>query len=262
MGAAKFRQKAARAKNKADEDREEIQRLEGEQVQARQRRDTSYGGSLQQVATENGTSIQNAAAQQQANLQAMAVAAQRQQQAEAQARATAAQNARPVQAAAPSVRPSPSPSNTTASPSPGTASSGSTSNSASNPYTWTPPAGSYNPYTGTGTGSIQTSCIDVTSSVATHVTWHAPAGAFCQKELDVFFTNNNPAAVSCTWAYLKDGVWHNYGGGVIQTGGTVGGESGGDWTCNPDSGQIKYMCFLKAENDKKACSKQLPSDWK
>jgi len=262
LGAAKFRQDAVKAKNKADEDREEIQRLEGEQVETRQRRDTSFGSSLQQVTTENGTSIQNAAAQQQANLQAMTVDAQQRQHAEMQARAAAVQNTRLVQTNAPSVRPTSNPSNITTTSSPGNASSGSNSNSSFNPYSTTPTPGSYNPYTGAGTGSIQTKCIEVTTSVASHTTWHSPSGSFCQKELDVFFTNNNAAAVSCTWAYLKDGVWRNYGGGIIQSGETLGGESGGDWTCSPDSGEIKYMCFLKAENETKACSKQLPSDWK
>jgi hypothetical protein len=60
-GAAKFRRRASEARNQADVDREEIERLQGEEAQSRQRRDTSYGGNLQQVAAENGTSIQNAA---------------------------------------------------------------------------------------------------------------------------------------------------------------------------------------------------------
>jgi hypothetical protein len=86
-------------------------------------------------------------------------------------------------------------------------------------------------------------------------------GGFCARELDVFFTNNNAAPVSCTWAYLKDGVWHNYGGGDIQPGQTVGGEGDGDWTCSPDSGEIRYMCFPKSETATKSCSSQLPLDW-
>ncbi len=260
-GAARFRQKAAQARNQADADREEIERLQGEEVQARQPRDTSYGGNLQQVATENGTSIQNAAAQQQANLQAMAAAAQQRQQAQTQARLAASTSSKPVQAAGATPYPSSS-NNNNAGSSSNTASSGGATNSGYNPYSSTPAQGSYNPYTGTGTGSIETRCTDVTSSVVVHVGWHGPQGGFCQKELDVSFTDNNGAPVSCTWAYLKDGVWHNYGGGDIQSGQTVGGEWGGDWTCNPDSGEIRYMCFPKSETATKDCSKQLPSDWK
>lgn len=94
-GAARLRQKAAEARNQADSDREEIERLQGEEVQAHQRRDTSYGGNLQQVATETGTNIQNAAAQQQASLRATAAAIQQRQQGDAQAR-LASQNSQPV----------------------------------------------------------------------------------------------------------------------------------------------------------------------
>jgi TPR repeat protein len=95
-GAARMRQKSAQDRNQADADREEIQRLEGQQVEAGQRRDASYGGNLAQV-TQQSPTIQETAAQQQANLQATGAAIQQQRQAQEQARLSAAQNARAAQ---------------------------------------------------------------------------------------------------------------------------------------------------------------------
>jgi len=225
---------------------------------------SALSSTLTEVQQQQGATIENANAQQQANLQALAAAQQRRQQQEAQQREQQRQQtelqARTV--VAQNSRPTPTVSNTTSSASPNAASPGSTANSGYNPYSSTAAQGSYNPYTGTGKGSIQTKCTDVTGSVMTDVSWHPPVGGFCSKELDVFFTNNYSEAVNCTWAFEKNGVWHNYGGGDIQPGQRVGGESGGDWTCNPDSPAILYMCFPKSQTATMACSKQIPSNWK
>jgi hypothetical protein len=95
--------------------------------------------------------IQETAAQNQANLQAAAAAAQQRRQSQDQARLAAEQSARAAQAATANARPIPS--DTNASSSPATSASAATPNTNNNPYTWTPPQGSNNPYTVAGPGS-------------------------------------------------------------------------------------------------------------
>ena len=109
------------------------------------------------------------------------------------------------------------------------------------------------PYSGSGTGSIDTKCIDVTSSVTSKASWHAPPRGSCSKEIDIFLTNNYSALASCREAYLKGGGgWHNYGEGTSNP----AQPSKKNWTCKPDSREIRSTCFPKGENDTKAFGKQ------
>jgi hypothetical protein len=243
-GAARFRQKAAQARNQADSDREEIQRLEGQEVQASQRRDTSYGGSLQQVTTETGTSIQSAAAQQQASLQAIAAANQQRQQAQAQqpapstsvaaARSSSVHTATAVAAT--------------------TGTSGSlTSSSGSNPYSSALAQGSYNPYTGTGSGSAQGSCTDMTGSVQGTVKIGSDGW------VSGYLTNNSNQTLYVSYTFKQNGVpstaMANAGGTTIQGGQTVGGEGQGLYSTGADKNppEIYWYAVLKQEHDKYGC---------
>jgi len=85
-GIAKAKKEAVKARNQIAADQEEIERLQGLEVQHRARRNASYGGNLAQAMQDNpGPTIQETAAQQQANLAATAAAQQqRQQQQQAQ----------------------------------------------------------------------------------------------------------------------------------------------------------------------------------
>jgi hypothetical protein len=244
-GAARFRQKAAQARNQADSDREEIQRLEGQEVQASQRRDTSYGGSLQQVTTQTGTSIQNAAAQQRANLQAMAAANQQRQQVQAQqpAPSTSAPAARSSSVNTATTVPA-----TTATPGPAASSSGN------NPYSSAPAQGSYNPYTGTGSGSIQGSCTDMTGSVQGSVKIGSDGW------VSGYLTNNSNQALYVSYTFKQNGVpsnaMANAGGTTIQAGQTVGGEGQGLYSTGADKNppEIYWYAVLKSDHDKYGCA--------
>jgi hypothetical protein len=243
-GAARFRQKAAQARNQADSDREEIQRLEGQEVQASQRRDTSYGGSLQQVTTETGTSIQSAAAQQQANLQAMAAANQQRQQAQAQqpAPSKSPPAARSSSVTTPTAVPA-----TTATPGPAASSSGN------NPYNSASAQGSYNPYTGTGSGSIQGSCTDMTRSVQGTVKVGSDGWVIG------YLTNNSTETLYVSYTFKQNGVpstdMANAGGTSIQGGQTVGGEGQGLYSTGADKNQarIYWYAIRQVDHDKYGC---------
>ena len=243
-GAARLRQKAAEARNQADSDREEIERLQGEEVQNRQRRDTTYGGSLQQVTTETGTSIQSAAAQQQANLQALAAANQQRQHAQAQ-QPTPSMSA-PVTRSS-SVDTATAVPATTASPGPAPSSSGN------NPYSSAPAQGTYNPYSGTGSGSIQGSCTDMTGSVQGTVKIGSDGW------VSGYLTNNSNQLLYVSYTFKQNGVpstaMANAGGTTIQGGQTVGGEGQGLYSTGADKNppQIYWYAVLKSEHDKYGC---------
>jgi len=57
-GIAKAKKEAAKARNQAAADQEEIERLQGLEVQSRQREDESFGGNFQQAAAKNDLSTQ------------------------------------------------------------------------------------------------------------------------------------------------------------------------------------------------------------
>jgi hypothetical protein len=239
-GAARLRQKAAEARNQADSDREEIQRLEGQEVQASQRRDTSYGGSLQQVTTETGTNIQSAAAQQQANLQAIAASNQQRQQAQTQQQS----------APSTSVPTARSSSVNTATKIPATtATSGpAASSSGNNPYSSAPAQGSYNPYTGTGAGAIQGSCTDMTGSVQGSVKIGSDGWVIG------YLTNNSTETLYVSYTFKQNGVpskdMANAGGTSIQGGQTVGGESQGLYSTGADKNQARIYWYAVRQTDK------------
>ena len=244
-GAARLRQKAAEAKNQADSDREKIERLQGEEVQTRQRRDTTYGGSLQQVTTETRTSIQSAAAQQQANLQAMAAANQQRQQVQAQqqpAPSTSVPAARSSSVNTATVVPA-----ATATPSL-TASSG-----GNNPYSSAPAQGSYNPYTEAGSGSVQGSCTDMTGSVQGTVKIGSDGW------VSGYLTNNSNQTLFVSYTFKQNGVpstaMANSGGTTIQEGQTVGGEGQGLYSTGADKNppEIYWYAVLKSDHDQYGC---------
>jgi TPR repeat protein len=244
-GAARLRQKAAEARNQADSDREEIERLQGEEVQNRQRRDTTYGGSLQQVTTETGTNIQSAAAQQQANLQAMAAATQQRQQAQAQqpAPSTSATAARSSSVNTATTAPAINPA---AGPAP--------SGSGNNPYSSAPAQGSYNPYTGTGSGSIQGNCTDMTGLVKGTVKIGSDGFVIG------YLTNNSNQTLYIAYTFKQNGVpsnaMANAGGTTVQGGQTVGGELQGLYSTGADknSPEIYWYAVLKSDQDRYGCA--------
>lgn len=91
---AKAREAVNQDSNKIDDDRAEIARLQGEEVQERPHHDASFAGALNQVSQENGqTSIQDTANQQAANMIAVGAANDA-----ARAQAAAAQRAAQMQA--------------------------------------------------------------------------------------------------------------------------------------------------------------------
>lgn len=75
IGVAKFRSEAAKDRNQADDDRAEIARLQGEEVQEAPHRDASFGGALAQQMQQNPQpSIVDTANQQAANMIALGAA--------------------------------------------------------------------------------------------------------------------------------------------------------------------------------------------
>jgi hypothetical protein len=196
-------------------------------------------------------SIQDTAAQQQANLQATAAAIQQRQQAEAQARLAAAQNAETKQTTPSSARSTPS--NTNASSSSTTAAAAVTPNTNGNPYSSTPAQGSYNPYTGAGSGSIQGSCTDMTGSVQGSVKIGTDGWVIG------YLTNNSTETLFVSYTFKQNGVpskdMANAGGTSIQGGQTVGGEGQGLYSTGADKNQsrIYWYAVRQADHDKYGC---------
>jgi hypothetical protein len=73
----------------------------------------------------------------------------------------------------------------------------------------------------------------------------------CQGEVVGFLTNNTAIAVDCAWAFHKNGGYNggDNGSGTVQPGQTTGGEQGGLWTCGADDAQMKYACFAHDSKD-------------
>jgi hypothetical protein len=185
--------------------------------------------------------IQETAAQQQANLQAMAAAAQQRQQAQAR---VASQNSQSTSTTSTTtVRSSsggtiPTTPATSATPSPSLAGSG------------------YNPYTGTGSGSIQGSCTDMTASVKGSVKVGSDGWVIG------YLTNNSTEAVYVSYTFKQNGVpsknLSNTGGTTIQGGQTVGGELQGLYSTEADKNpaQIYWYAVRQADHDKYGCAHQ------
>jgi pyruvate/2-oxoglutarate dehydrogenase complex dihydrolipoamide acyltransferase (E2) component len=194
------------------------------------------------------TTIQNSEAERQADLQAMAVAAQQRQQAQEQARLAAEQRARATQATTTNARSAPS--NTNTSPSSALAATPSTNNT---PYSSIPAQGSYNPYTGTGSGSVQGSCTDMTGSV------QGTAKVGSDGWVSGYLTNNSNQALFVSYTFKQNGVpstaMANAGGTTIQGGQTVGGEGQGLYSTGADKNppEIYWYAVLKSEHDKYGC---------
>jgi hypothetical protein len=204
-----------------------------------------------QSASSTTPSIQDTAAQQQANLQATAAAIQQRQQAETQTRLAAVQNAETKQTTPSSVRTAPSNTNTSSSST--TATSAATPNT-NNPYSSTPAQGSYNPYTGTGSGSAQGSCTDMTGSVQGTVKVGSDGW------VSGYLTNNSNQALFVSYTFKQNGVpstaMANSGGTTIQGGQTVGGEGQGLYSTGADKNppEIYWYAVLKSEHDKYGCA--------
>jgi hypothetical protein len=210
----------------------------------------AISGAVSAVAASTPT-IQETAAQNQANLQAMDVAAQQRQQAQEQARLAAEQSARATQATTTSARSALS--NTNASSSPATVVSPSTPNPTNNPYSSTSAQGSYNPYTGTGSGSVQGRCTDMTASV------QGTAKIGSDGWVSGYLTNNSNQALFVSYTFKQNGVpsnaMANAGGTTIQGGQTVGGEGQGLYSTGADKNppEIYWYAVLKSEHDQYGC---------
>jgi hypothetical protein len=211
---------------------------------------SSLAGALTSVQQSTPT-IQETAAQNQANLQAAALATQQRQQAQERARLAAEQNARAGQATTTNARSIPS--NANASSSSTTVASAPTPNPTYNPYSSTPVQGSYNPYTGTGSGSIQGSCTDMTGSVQGSVKIGSDGW------VSGYLTNNSNQALFVSYTFKQNGVpstaMANAGGTTIQGGQTVGGEGQGLYSTGADKNapQIYWYAVLKSEHDQYGC---------
>ena len=211
----------------------------------------AISNAVSAVAASTPT-IQETAAQNQANLQAMAVAAQQRQQAQEQARLAAEQSARATQATTTSARSALS--NTNASSSPATVVSPSTPNPTNNPYSSTSAQGSYNPYTGTGSGSVQGSCTDMTASVQGTVKIGSDGW------VSGYLTNNSNQTLYVSYTFKQNGApstaMANAGGTTIQGGQTVGGEGQGLYSTGADKNppEIYWYAVLKSEHDKYGCA--------
>jgi hypothetical protein len=210
----------------------------------------AISNAVSAVAASTPT-IQEAAAQNQANLQAMAVAAQQRQQAQEQARLAAEQSARAAKATTTSDRSALS--NTNASSSAATVVSPSTPNPTNNPYSSTSAQGSYNPYTGTGSGSTHRSCTDMTGSVQGTVKVGSDGW------VSGYLTNNSNQALFVSYTFKQNGVpsnaMANSGGTTIQGGQTVGGEGQGLYSTGADKNppEIYWYAVLKSDHDKYGC---------
>ena len=224
-------------------------------TQARNDQDSSYyraeASSQERTAgilgalNSSNTTIQETAAQQQANLQAMAAANQQRQQAQAQQ--PAPRTSAPV-ARSSSVNTATTSPATTAIPAPAASSSGN------NPYSSAPAQGSYNPYTGTGSGSIQGSCTDMTGSVQGTVKVGSDGW------VSGYLTNNSNQTLFVSYTFKQNGVpstaMANSGGTTIQGGQTVGGEGQGLYSTGADKNppEIYWYAVLKSDHDKYGCS--------
>ena len=197
---------------------------------------SSLAGALTSVQQASPTpTIQDAAAQQQANLAATAAAIQQQKQAEAQARA-AEQNQRPVQATSVTgVRPTPTSSSTNAS------------------VASTPIVSETSPYPNGGTGSIETKCTDMTGSVRGTV--KVGSDGFVIGSL----TNSSSATLYVSYTFKKNGVpsndMANAGATTIRGGQTVGGELQGLYSTTADNNapKIYWYAVLSSDHDKYGC---------
>lgn len=177
---------------------------------------STLAGALTNVQQTTPT-IQETAAQNQADLQAAAVAAQQRQQAQEQTRIAAEQSARAAQATATNV---PSiPSNTIAS-----------------------------------SGSVQASCTDMTGSVQGSVKVGTDGWVIgyltnnSAETLYVSYTFKQNGVPSNAMA--------NAGGTTIQAGQTVGGEGQGLYSTGADKNppQIYWYAVLKSEHDRYGCA--------
>jgi hypothetical protein len=224
--------KRLNAESQSEQEKATAERRFDRAGDAQNARLNAISNAVSAVAASTPT-IQETAAQNQANLQAMAVAAQQRQQAREQARLAAEQNARATQTTSTaSTRPAPTLSNTNASSSSATVAAAATPSPNNNPYSSTPAQGSYNPYTGTGSGSIQGSCTDMTGSV------QGKAEIGSDGWVSGYLTNNSNQTLYVSYTFKQNGVpstaMANAGGTTIQGGQTVGGEGRGLYSTGAD----------------------------
>jgi hypothetical protein len=197
-------------------------------------------------AQQTMPTIQETAAQQQTNLQATAAVVQQRQQAQEQTRLAAEQSARAAQATATKARSTPSDTNVSSSST--AIASTPTPNPTSNPQ------GSYNPYTGTGSGSIQGSCTDMTGSVQGSVKVGSDGW------VSGYLTNNSNQALFVSYTFKQNGVpstaMANSGGTTIQGGQTVGGEGQGLYSTGADKNppEIYWYAVLESDHQKYGCA--------
>ena len=87
------------------------------------------------------------------------------------------------------------------------------------------------------------SCHGMNSIVHLQSEWF-PYGPKENNEVVGYFTNNSTVNVTCTWAFHKNGQWTEVGTGYIKVGAThQGGQGGGIWTMGADSSDMRYACF-------------------
>jgi hypothetical protein len=177
----------------------------------------AWNNVVSAVAASTPT-IQETAAQNQANLQAAAKSAQQRQQVQEQARLAAEQIARDAQASTSITRPAPILSNTSV-----------------------------------GSGSIQGSCTDMTGSVQGSVKIGTDGWV-----IGYLTNNSNQTLyVSYTFKQngVPSTAMANAGGTTIQGGQTVGGESQGLSSTGADKNapQIYWYAVLKSEHDQYGC---------
>ena len=263
-GAAKERQKANQAHNRANDDRSEIERLQGLAVQQRDHRDTSYMGNLAQTMNEHpGPTMQDTLVQQQSQFNALAVAAQQRQAAVAQANLDRASTARQAQSSALQNRlpiPRQSATSTAAVSTTSTQSTQAvvqaTTSTSSNPYTST---GGYNGYNGTGPPASKSqpknggACIQINQMVSLTVDHPVGAGN-CAGEAVGHLSNHSAGSTDCVFAFLKGGSWTDGGGVHIRPGENVGGELSGIWACGTDKPQMRYACFQEGATGQNGAS--------
>jgi len=86
-------------------------------------------------------------------------------------------------------------------------------------------------------------CHGMNSIVHLQSEWF-PYGPKENNEVVGYFTNNSTVNVTCTWAFHKNGQWTEVGTGYIKVGAThQGGQGGGIWTMGADSSDMRYACF-------------------
>jgi len=261
-GAAKERQKANQAHNQANDDRSQIERLQGLAVQQRDHRDTSYMGNLAQTMNEHpGPTIQDTLAQQQSQFNALAVAAQQRQAAVAQASLDRASTARQAQGSTlqsrlPTTRQSASATVPSTSTQSTQAVAQTATSTSSNPYTST---GGYNGYNGTGAPAPNSQpksgsgCIQINPVVSLTVDHPVGAGN-CVGEAVGHLSNHSTGSADCVFAFLKGGIWTDGGGMLVRPGESVGGELSGMWACGTDKPQMRYACFQEGSTSQNGAS--------